>query len=185
GETQTAHRESDPRAHFVFSVGKTDDPPPVPPTQGIRPSSGSSSNTNQNTRVNGPVLEIIARGQPTTIVPADGFMGRMENPANGFDPFVMPDGSHVVWLGGPEAFPRPLNERLATTWNNAWGAILVAHPKTDALGLIVMHGAMRNHWAPDAAGASPVWRGLGGMMAFSKVVPPPRELKTLFCLLSL
>ena len=103
----------------------------------------------------------------------------MENPENGFDPFVMPDGSHVVWIEGPGSYPSPLNERLATTWNNALGAVLVAHPGMDALGLIVMHGAMKNHWAPDAAGASPVWRGLGGMMAFPKVIPPSRDLNPL------
>jgi|GEM_PF-3518962 len=183
GRTTPAEGESGSRAHLVFTIGGTSDSSNPPPVHEVAPSPEIPSNIDSNTRVNGPVLEIISRGQPTTNVPPEGFMGRMENPANGFEPFLMPDGSHVVWLEGPQAFPRPLDERLATTWNNALGAVLVANPRSDALGLIVMHGAMRNHWAPDAAGASPVWRGLGGMMAFPKTVPPSRDLGPLLSFL--
>ncbi len=135
-----------------------------------------SQGISDNTRVNGPVLEVLGRDTATTNVPKQGFMGRMENPANGFTSFVMPDGTQVVWLGSPDAYPGILGERLAHTWNNALGTVLVANPKADALGLIVMHGAMKNHWAPDAQEGGVLWRGLGGMMAFPKSVPPSREL---------
>jgi hypothetical protein len=167
GPVSAVDQGSEARSLNVFMVGEADS------------SSQGGSSVRENTRVNGPVLEILGRKEPTSQVPAEGFLGRMENPENGFDPFKFPDGSQVVWIEGPSAYPSPLNERLATTWNNALGAVLVANPQMDALGLIVMHGAMKNHWAPDAAGSSPVWRGLGGMMAFPKAIPPSRDLHPL------
>lgn len=140
-----------------------------------------------NTRVNGPVLEMIAaQGEISTRVPAEGFMGRMANPKDGFSAFTFPDGTHAIWIGSPSAFPRVIGERLATTWSGALGAVLVANPKADVLGLIVMHGARKNHWAPDASTIThPKWRGLGGMMAFTRSIPHARDLDPLLQEMSL
>jgi len=146
--------------------------------------SAMASPLRQNTRVNGPVLDLI-EGHALRSAPSEGFMGTMANPADGFEPFMSPDGSYVVWLGSPKAYPGPLAPRLETTWNNALGAVLVANPALDAMGLIVMHGAMKNSWAPDAAGQSPVWRGLGGMMAFTRSIPHARDLNPLLADLGL
>lgn len=139
-----------------------------------------AANSN-NTRVNGPVLDMIAaQGAMSSRVPEEGFMGRMENPGDGFSAFKLPDGTHAIWIGSPSAFPGVIGERLATTWSGALGAVLVANPTIDALGLIVMHGARKNNWAPDARShKQPVWRGLGGMMAFTRSIPPTRDLDPL------
>lgn len=158
--------------------------PPLPNLENLV---GMAANVHvNNTRVNGPVLDMIAaQGEISTRVPAEGFMGRMESPKDGFAPFTLPDGTHMIWLASPAAFPGIIGERVATTWNGAMGAVLVANPRIDALGLIVLNGVRRNSWAPDAQDKSPVWRALGGMMAFTFVTPPARDLNPLLAAMNL
>lgn len=180
GSLQVAEKAADARLQS-FSTSKLSAFHSLP-----APQLESMAANSNNTRVNGPVLEVLNREVPTSQVPQEGFMGHMSNPADGFRSFILPDGTRLSWIGSPKDYPAPLDVRLSTTWNNALGAVLVANSKLDAMGLIVMHGAMLNGWAPDASlGQKLLWRGLGGMMAFTRSIPHERDLNPLLRSLNL
>ncbi len=136
--------------------------------------------TNGNSRVAGPVQELIDRLRFSTEIPEQGFMARMGNPADGFDPFKLDADTYVAWLNNPSQFPGVIGARMTPVWNNALGALFVANPAIDSYGIVFVHGLMRNPWSIYARGGGlGAWHGLGGVMAFPQVVAEPADLAPL------
>src|SRR3990167_5838087 len=100
-----------------------------------------------NIRVAGPVRELIDRLRFSTEVPEQGFMARMRNPADGFDPFKLDEDTYVAWLGNPSQFPGVIGARMGPVWNNAVGALFVANPTIDSYGIVFIHGLMQVPWS--------------------------------------
>lgn len=135
--------------------------------------------TESRVRVAGPVQELIDRLRYSSQVPEPGFMARMRNPADGFDPFKIDDDTYVAWLSNPSQFPGIIGARMAPVWNNAVGTLFVANPKIDSYGLVFVHGLMRVPWSIYSQDGHSAWHGLGGVMAFPQVVAEPADLAPL------
>ncbi len=133
------------------------------------------SNT-ERVRVAGPVQELINRFRYSSQAPEPGFMARMRNPADGFDPFLIGHDTYVAWLSNPSQFPGIIGARMAPVWNNALGVLFVARPSIDSYGLVFHHGLMRNPWSIYGEGS---WHGLGGTMAFPQMEAEPADLAPL------
>lgn len=138
-----------------------------------------------NVRVQGPVIDLFRDFDPAKfLVPSstngltEGFMAGMANPGDGFEAFRL-GNAHVRFIGNPWQLGPLLGASLAPYWNNSLGAVLVADPTEDALGIIALHSAAKNTWSPLLrsgqvfSGKDVVWQGLGGVMADPGFRPEP------------
>jgi len=91
-------------------------------------------------------------------------MATMENPAQGFEPFVLEDSlTQIVFIRNPSELRIPLGYRLTPQWQNGLGLVLFRSLYENVVGAIFIHGAMRTHWSAIKQGA---WQCLGGLMLF-------------------
>lgn len=91
--------------------------------------------------------------------PPEGFLARMENPRDGFDPFRLDGRMDVVFIDDPRRLGIP-----SGAWRHAVGAI-IARPtdyhRTPVLFLNVINSLVRTPWSRVAPNA---WQDLGGNM---------------------
>ncbi len=95
---------------------------------------------------------------------SEGFLAKMTNPANGFDPFQMANGTELLFVSNPAQLPHPLSFHLTPQWRNGLGLVIFRNEEAKAVGAIFIHGAMKTPWSSIQPNA---WQALGGVMAFS------------------
>jgi hypothetical protein len=95
--------------------------------------------------------------------PKAGFWARMSDPANGFEPFVTPQGTKVAFFASPEDLGGQWAKVIRGHWKNGLGLVAFLNEKSGACGMIFVHGAGKVTWSrPDRN----LWYSSGGSMAF-------------------
>jgi len=87
-----------------------------------------------------------------------------QNPADGFSPTRISNGTEVLFIPQPALLPSVLGDPLTPLWEKGLGLVLFQNPVAQVLGAIFLHGAIQNEWNAIQAGA---YQCLGGVMLFS------------------
>jgi len=95
-----------------------------------------------------------------------------KNPADGFDPTRLADGTEALWISNPAQLGIPVGARLSPLWQNGLGLIVFRNAPLQIVGGIFVNGAIRNPWNEIGKDA---FQCLGGIMLFSD---DPKEIKS-------
>jgi hypothetical protein len=85
------------------------------------------------------------------------------NPANGFEPTRMDNGTEVLWVPNPARLGIPYGARASALWEHGLALVAFRNLEKEVVGGIYLHSAIRNPWSQVAAGA---FQCLGGIMVF-------------------
>src|SRR5579885_582129 len=99
------------------------------------------------------------------------------NPANGFDPTRLENGTEVLFLSNPAQLGIPAGARVSPLWQNGLGLVAFRHPSLQVVGGIFLHGAIQNPWNKIREGA---FQCLGGIMLFSDAANEIKSAEQLF-----
>ncbi|HEX5037514.1 MAG TPA: hypothetical protein VFX30_10185 [bacterium] len=120
------------------------------------------------------VHELFARQSPVALLPN---LATSANPANGFDPTRLENGTEVRWVPNPAMMGIPFGARVSALWEHGLGLVAFRNLEKQVVGGIYLHSAIRNPWSQVAEGA---FQCLGGIMVFPNEGTGSKNAEDLF-----